>query len=87
MQGIFAIDFTLKEIKTLRAVQPRSYRDQKYNGLYPIPTLQEYIETAHGASRPVGIYPETKHPTWHAAQHLSCMKNGTISSLVLQVLV
>ncbi|KAK9806395.1 hypothetical protein WJX73_000879 [Symbiochloris irregularis] len=87
LEGIFATDFTLKEIKTLRALQPRSYRNQKYNGLYSIPTLQEYIETAQAASRPVGVYPETKHPTWHAAQNLTCLEGSNITSLVLQVLV
>ncbi|MFN0069014.1 MAG: glycerophosphodiester phosphodiesterase [Limisphaerales bacterium] len=65
----FASDFTLAEIKTLRAVQPRADRDQSFNGLYEIPTLDEVIQLAktEGAAlgRTVGIYPETKHPTFH----------------------
>ena len=65
----FASDFTLAEIRTLRAVQPRASRPQQYNGQYGIPTLAEIItmvktESAR-AGRTVGIYPETKHPTFH----------------------
>jgi len=66
----FASDFTLAEIKTLRAVQPRANRPQAYNGLYEIPTLDEVIALAkaEGSKRgkSVGIYPEIKHSTYHA---------------------
>ena len=67
----FAGDFTLAEIKTLRAKQAMPDRDQSHNGKYAIPTLQEVIDLAkaEGArlNRTVGIYPETKHPLFHAA--------------------
>jgi glycerophosphoryl diester phosphodiesterase len=66
----FASDFTLAEIKTLRAIQPRPTRDQSFNGLYEIPTLDEVIALAKAQSlatgRQVGIYPEVKHSTFHA---------------------
>lgn len=66
----FASDFTLAEIKTLRAVQPRASRDQSFNGLYEIPTLDEVITLAQSQSlatgRSIGIYPEIKHSTFHA---------------------
>jgi glycerophosphoryl diester phosphodiesterase len=66
----FASDFTLAEIKTLRAIQPRAGRPTIYDGLYSIPTLGEVINLAltKGASvgRTVGIYPEIKHSTFHA---------------------
>lgn len=66
----FASDFTLAEIKTLRAVQARANRSQAYNGLYGIPTLAEVITLAKNASlktgRTIGIYPEVKHSTFHA---------------------
>jgi glycerophosphoryl diester phosphodiesterase len=66
----FASDFTLAEIKTLRAVQPRAHRDQSHNGLYEIPTLVEVIALAKRKSREtgraIGIYPEIKHSTFHA---------------------
>ena len=65
----FASDFTLAEIKTLRALQSRAGRSQAFNGLYGIPTLAEVIalSKAEGTrlGRTVGIYPETKHPTFH----------------------
>lgn len=67
----FAGDFTLAEIKTLRAKQAFADRDQSHNGQYAIPTLQEVIDLAKAESartgRVIGIYPETKHPIFHAA--------------------
>ncbi|MEJ7686229.1 MAG: glycerophosphodiester phosphodiesterase family protein, partial [Variovorax sp.] len=67
--GFFAADFTLAEIKQLRAVQSFPERDQAFNGKFQIPTLAEVIELAKRKSREegrrVGIYPETKHPTYH----------------------
>ena len=69
-EGWFASDFTLAEIKTLRAVQPMADRDQSFNGKYQIPTLEEVLDLAKTegakAGRTVGVYPETKHPTFHA---------------------
>ena len=66
----FASDFTLAEIKTLRAVQPRADRDQSFNGQFTIPTLGEVIDLAKAQSqatgRTIGIYPELKHSTLHA---------------------
>ncbi len=68
----FASDFTLAEIKTLRAVQARASRSQAYNGLYAIPTLDEVIALAKAEGtrrgRAVGIYPEIKHSTFHAGE-------------------
>ncbi|MBG6076641.1 glycerophosphodiester phosphodiesterase [Polaromonas sp. CG_9.11] len=67
--GWFASDFTLAEIKTLGALITDAERPQQFNGLYKIPTLQEIVDlvkarrTATG--RDIGIYPETKHPTFH----------------------
>jgi glycerophosphoryl diester phosphodiesterase len=67
--GWFASDFTLAEIKTLRAVQPAAERDQSFNGRYEIPTFDEVIELAQRKAREegrtIGVYPETKHPTYH----------------------
>jgi glycerophosphoryl diester phosphodiesterase len=66
----FASDFTLAEIKTLHAVQARADRDQQYNGLFQIPTLDEVIALTKRKSketkRTIGIYPEIKHSTYHA---------------------
>ena len=63
--GWFTEDFTLAELKTLRAkerlpaVRPAN---TAFDGLYQIPTFQEVIDLAK--RRHVGIYPETKHPTY-----------------------
>lgn len=65
----FASDFTLAEIKTLRAKQPLAERPQNHNGKYAIPTFQEVIDLVKAKSasmgRTIGVYPETKHPTFH----------------------
>jgi glycerophosphoryl diester phosphodiesterase len=68
----FTEDFTLSELRTLRAVERLAdVRPQNtpLNGLFPIPTFQEVIDVArrHG----VGIYPETKHPTYFDSIGLS----------------
>jgi glycerophosphoryl diester phosphodiesterase len=62
-QGCFASDFTLAQIKTLRAKQPLPERPQQFNGAFKIPTFEEVIALAKRGH--VGIYPETKHPTYH----------------------
>ncbi|MEM1311341.1 MAG: glycerophosphodiester phosphodiesterase family protein, partial [Cyanobacteria bacterium P01_H01_bin.153] len=73
--GWFAEDFTLAEIKQLRAVQQLPFRDQAFNGLFEVPTLQEVIELVQEVEAEtgvqVGIYPETKHPTFFDEQDLS----------------
>lgn len=67
--GFFASDFTLAEIKTLRAIQPLADRDPSFNGQFEIPTFEEVIAFVKRKSaeegRRIGIYPETKHPTYH----------------------
>ncbi len=60
--GWFAEDLTLAEIKTLRARERLPFRDASWNGRFEIPTFQEVLDLAR--SRGVGVYPETKHPTW-----------------------
>jgi glycerophosphoryl diester phosphodiesterase len=68
-EGFFASDFTLAEIKTLRAVQAFGDRSQEFNGRFEIPTFEEIIALAKRKSkeveRTIGIYVETKHPTYH----------------------
>jgi glycerophosphoryl diester phosphodiesterase len=69
--GWFTEDFTLAELKTLRAKERiPAIRPQNavYDGRFEVPTLQEVIDlaqrrrTCDGSA--VGIYPETKHPTY-----------------------
>lgn len=68
ISGWFTEDFTLAELKTLRAreripdIRPDNTR---YDGQEAIPTLQEVIDLVRREGRGrVGIYPETKHPTY-----------------------
>jgi glycerophosphoryl diester phosphodiesterase len=66
--GWFTEDFTLAELKTLRArerIPALRPANVAHDGRYQVPTLAEIITLAkkHG----VGIYPETKHPTYFAA--------------------
>ena len=68
--GWFASDFTLAEIKTLRAVQPLpDERSTEFDGRFEIPTFDEVLALAKAEGRKrgraVGVYPETKHPTYH----------------------
>jgi glycerophosphoryl diester phosphodiesterase len=70
--GWFTEDFTLAELKTLRARErlPDLRPDNTaFDGLYEIPTLQEVIDVAKSAG--VGLYPETKHPTYFDSIGLS----------------
>jgi glycerophosphoryl diester phosphodiesterase len=65
--GWFTEDFTLRELKTLRAIErlPKLRPDNaKYDGQFEVPTLAEVIALAK--AHHVGIYPETKHPTYFA---------------------
>ena len=70
--GWFTEDFTLAELKTLRAkeriplIRPHN---TAFDGLYEVPTLQEVIDLAK--RKGVGIYPETKHPTYFDSIGLS----------------
>lgn len=73
--GWFTEDFTLAEIKTLKARERLPFRDQSFNDQFEIPTLQEVIDLVQQKSvekgRTIGIYPETKHPTYFDSVGLS----------------
>ena len=70
--GWFTEDFTLAELKTLRAKEPiPRLRGTAHDGEYEIPTFAEILDLLarvnKGRDHPVGAYPETKHPTYFAA--------------------
>ena len=70
--GWFTEDFTLAELRTLRAKErlpDLRPANTAFDGLYQVPTLQEVIDLAKRAG--VGIYPETKHPTYFDSIGLS----------------
>lgn len=69
--GWFTEDFTLAELKTLRARERLpALRPQNatFDGRFEIPTFEEVIALAKREGqrrhRVIGIYPETKHPTY-----------------------
>ncbi|WP_327091745.1 glycerophosphodiester phosphodiesterase [Nonomuraea sp. NBC_01738] len=69
--GWFTEDFTLAELKTLRAVERLPAirnRNTVYNGYYQVLTFQEVLDLAKRLSRQygkqVGVFPETKHPSY-----------------------
>lgn len=68
ISGWFTEDFTLAELRTLRARERLSFRSHAYDGQFSIPTFDEVLALADSAGRRrgrvVGVYPETKHPTY-----------------------
>ena len=77
--GWFTEDFTLAELKTLRAKERLpQLRSTEFDGLFKIPTLDEVIELVQRKTREIGrtigIYPETKHPTYFNSIGLSLEK-------------
>lgn len=59
--GWFTEDFTLDELKSLRA-RGRNALAAQYNDQFQVPTFQEVIDLAKGFG--VGLYPEVKHSTY-----------------------
>jgi glycerophosphoryl diester phosphodiesterase len=76
--GWFAHDFTLAELRTLRAreripnVRPRNTR---FDGRFGIPRFEDILALAQRLTaelgRPIGVYPETKHPSYHSGLGLA----------------
>ena len=67
MTGWFTEDFTLAELKTLRAKErlPQLRKaNMAYDGPFEVPTFDEILELAK--AKGVGVYPETKHPSYFA---------------------
>ena len=73
--GWFTEDFTLAELRTLRAkerIPALRQRNTIYDGRYRVPTLRRdhrprQAPAAASCGRPIGIYPETKHPSYFRA--------------------
>lgn len=69
VDGWFTEDFTLAELKTLRARERLpELRSTTHDGQFPLLTLEEIIELAADAARrhdrPVGLVPEIKHGSY-----------------------
>ena len=70
IEGWFSEDFTLAEIKTLRAIEripDVRPANTAFDGDFEIPTLAEVLalvaDLEQETGRTIGVYPETKHPT------------------------
>jgi glycerophosphoryl diester phosphodiesterase len=88
MTGWFTEDFTLAELRSLRArerLPALRVANTRYDGAFGIPTLEDVLAlvaaadaqraaAAREAGRPapprIGIYPETKHPSYFAGLRL-----------------
>ncbi|WP_298401947.1 glycerophosphodiester phosphodiesterase [Sphingobium sp.] len=73
MAGWFTEDFTLAELRTLRArerLPDLRPANKRFNDLYLIPTFEEILKLVRAkeaeTGRRIGIYPETKHPSYFA---------------------
>jgi glycerophosphoryl diester phosphodiesterase len=69
--GWFTEDFTLAELKTLRAKERLPQirrRNTRWDRRFAVPTFQELLDLrarlSHELGREIGVYPETKHPTY-----------------------
>jgi glycerophosphoryl diester phosphodiesterase len=87
MSGWFTEDFTCAELKTLRArerLPALRPANRHFDGHYQIPTFDEILDLAARSrtrsGAPVGVYPETKHPTYFRSIGLP-LEDPLISSL------
>jgi glycerophosphoryl diester phosphodiesterase len=78
LTGWFTEDFTLAELKTLRArerIPQLRPGNTAYNDQLEVPTLQEVIDLVQqkeaATGRTIGLYIETKHPTYFDSVGLS----------------
>ncbi|WP_443112401.1 glycerophosphodiester phosphodiesterase family protein [Erythrobacter sp. BLCC-B19] len=69
--GWFAEDFTLAELRTLRAkerIPSLRPANARFDGLYQIPTFADVVKLVRAkeaeTGRRIGLYPELKHPTF-----------------------
>jgi glycerophosphoryl diester phosphodiesterase len=98
VSGWFTEDFTLRELKTLRArerIAQLRPANARFDGQLEIPTLEEILTLARGADAQrslrarllgapppplIGVYPETKHPSYFAARGLA-MERPLVATL------
>jgi glycerophosphoryl diester phosphodiesterase len=69
--GWFAEDFTLAELRTLRAkerIPSLRPANARFDGLFQVPTLADIVKLVRAkeaeTGRRIGLYPELKHPTF-----------------------
>ncbi len=71
VSGWFAEDFTIAELRTLRAKErlpTLRTANARFDGLYTVPTFEEILTLVRAkeaeTGRRIGIYPELKHPNF-----------------------
>ncbi len=98
VEGWFTEDFTLAELKLLRArerIPELRAANARFDGHFAVPTLEEIIALVQGVERAraacaaqlgrpapprIGLYPETKHPSYFAARGLA-MEAALVATL------
>ncbi|CAM06327.1 glycerophosphoryl diester phosphodiesterase [Saccharopolyspora erythraea NRRL 2338] len=87
LTGWFTEDFTLAELKTLRAVEripDIRPNNTVYDGRWQVPTFQEVLDLRARLSkelgREIGVAPETKHPSYFARIGLP-LEPGVVQTL------
>lgn len=77
-------DFNLAEVKSLRVKQRVPFRGSRYDGLFEVPTLDEILSLLSAMNEhletSVGIYIETKHPTYFESVRLAQLPTSLICS-------
>jgi glycerophosphoryl diester phosphodiesterase len=70
-EGWFVEDFSLEELRGLRAVEripDARPSNTRFDGIWGVPTFDEIlalcVELSEELARPVGVIPETKHPSY-----------------------
>ncbi len=67
LEGWFVEDFTLAELREVRARERVPTRSTAWDGRFTVPTLDEILtlvrQRERETGRRIGVYPETKHPT------------------------
>ena len=75
VESWFTEDFSWKEIQKLRAKQRLSFREQKWNDSFSVPSFEQVLQLLEKVNqtreKKIGIYPETKHPTYFAQIQLN----------------
>lgn len=78
LTGWFVEDFTYAELRTLRAkerIPETRPANTRYDGRFRVPTFDQVLDLARSKrtcdGHPVGVYPETKHPTYFDQAGLS----------------
>ncbi|MEL4356317.1 MULTISPECIES: esterase-like activity of phytase family protein [unclassified Luteococcus] len=87
LTGWFTEDFTLAELRSLRAKERLPElrpQNTKFDGLYQVPTFDEVVDLARRSrtcsGKPVGVIPEIKHGSYFDSIGLS-QEEGTVKVL------